>query len=122
MACMLTDCEELLLRSLAWMSRFKYLGGSGPRREQNKETDDDKRTENRGGGVTAWRRLQTKRKRRKYTGAKAVCRSCRNHGACPWCLGNRTIGTIRTRALADAAIVDWQQQQIVRRQEPDSRI
>ena len=82
----------------------------------------DKRTENRGGGVTAWRRLQTKRKRRYYTGAKAVCRSCRNHGACPWCLGNRTIGTIRTRALADAAIVDWQQQQIVRRQEPDSSI
>lgn len=31
-----------------------------------------------------------KEHRKPYKGAKAVCRSCRNHGGCPWCLGNRT--------------------------------
>ena len=30
-----------------------------------------------------------KEKRKPYTKAKAVCRSCRNHGDCPWCEGNR---------------------------------
>ena len=29
------------------------------------------------------------------TGAKRVDKSCRNHGTCPWCLGNRTISTKR---------------------------
>ena len=27
--------------------------------------------------------------RKPYKGAKAVCKSCRNHGGCPWCEGNR---------------------------------
>lgn len=30
-----------------------------------------------------------KDRRRKYYGAKAVCRSCRNHGSCDYCEGNR---------------------------------
>lgn len=28
--------------------------------------------------------------RKQYRGAKAVCPSCRNHGGCDWCVGNRT--------------------------------
>lgn len=27
--------------------------------------------------------------RKPYRGAKAVDRSCRNHGGCPWCEANR---------------------------------
>lgn len=30
-----------------------------------------------------------KEKRKPYTGAKAIDRTCRNHGGCPWCEGNR---------------------------------
>ena len=30
-----------------------------------------------------------KEHRKPYKGAKAVCKSCRNHGGCPWCEGNR---------------------------------
>ena len=31
-----------------------------------------------------------KEHRKKYKGAKSVDSSCRNHGDCPWCKGNRT--------------------------------
>ena len=34
-----------------------------------------------------------KEKRKPYKGAKAVDRSCRNHGSCEWCRGNRTHNT-----------------------------
>lgn len=30
-----------------------------------------------------------KEHRKKYTGGKSVAKSCRNHGGCEWCLGNR---------------------------------
>ena len=30
-----------------------------------------------------------KEKRKPYTGAQAKDRTCRNHGSCEWCLGNR---------------------------------
>lgn len=30
-----------------------------------------------------------KEKRKPYRGAKAIDRSCRNHGGCVWCEGNR---------------------------------
>lgn len=30
-----------------------------------------------------------KEHRKPYHGAKAVDKSCRNHGDCPWCQGNR---------------------------------
>lgn len=32
-----------------------------------------------------------KTRRREYTGPKAIDKTCRCHGGCPWCLGNRTI-------------------------------
>lgn len=31
-----------------------------------------------------------KEHREEYRGAKAVDPTCRNHGSCPWCTGNRT--------------------------------
>ena len=30
-----------------------------------------------------------KEHRHPYNKAKAICKSCRNHGGCEWCLGNR---------------------------------
>lgn len=30
-----------------------------------------------------------KERRKPYTGSKAIDRTCRNHGSCSWCLGNR---------------------------------
>ena len=30
-----------------------------------------------------------KERRKEYRGAKAVDPTCRNHGSCPWCEGNR---------------------------------
>lgn len=30
-----------------------------------------------------------KEKRKKYQGAKAIDSTCRNHGSCTWCKGNR---------------------------------
>ena len=37
--------------------------------------------------------LSGKEKREKYRGAKAVDRSCRNNGSCPYCRSNRMKGT-----------------------------
>lgn len=31
-----------------------------------------------------------KEHRKKYYGAKAIDTTCRNHGSCEWCRGNRT--------------------------------
>lgn len=31
-----------------------------------------------------------KEHRKPYVGAKSVDRTCRNHGSCPYCKGNRT--------------------------------
>lgn len=44
-----------------------------------------------------------KERREQYRGAKAVDCSCRNHGGCPWCLGNRTF---RTKRLVEKSKFD----------------
>jgi hypothetical protein len=41
-----------------------------------------------------------KEKRKPYKGAKAVDCSCRNHGSCEWCRGNRTYNTNKKREKA----------------------
>lgn len=33
-----------------------------------------------------------KEHRKQFKGAKSVSYSCRNHGECPWCRGNRLYG------------------------------
>lgn len=42
-----------------------------------------------------------KEKRKPYCGGKAVDRTCRNHGGCPWCEGNRTFFDRKRRIVAD---------------------
>ena len=40
-----------------------------------------------------------KEHRKPYVGAKAIARSCRNHGGCPWCERGR-LHSSRKRELA----------------------
>lgn len=42
-----------------------------------------------------------KEHRRQYVGAKRVDKSCRNHGSCPWCQGNRTHSYRKRLSAAD---------------------
>lgn len=39
--------------------------------------------------------LHKKEHRKQYTGCKAIDKSCRNHGDCPWCQGNRHYSSLR---------------------------
>ena len=41
-----------------------------------------------------------KEKRKPYRGTKKVSKLCRNHGACSWCVGNRTYKN-RKRMVVD---------------------
>lgn len=45
-----------------------------------------------------------KEKRKPYKGAKAVDCTCRNHGTCEWCRGNRTHNTKKKREKAISEI------------------
>lgn len=40
--------------------------------------------------------------RKSYTKSKAFDSSCRSHGGCPWCEGNRTHSDTKRRVAADA--------------------
>lgn len=42
-----------------------------------------------------------KEHRRQYVGAKRVDKSCRNHGSCPWCQGNRKHNYRKRLSAAD---------------------
>lgn len=43
-----------------------------------------------------------KEHRKKYYGSKAIDRSCRNHGGCPWCEENRQYKNLkRMRSMID---------------------
>ena len=41
-----------------------------------------------------------KEHRKPYTGSRAIDASCRCHGGCDWCRGNRTYQHIRARRAA----------------------
>lgn len=42
-----------------------------------------------------------KEHRKPYRGGKAIDKTCRNHGGCPWCEGNRKYSDIKRRQSAD---------------------
>ena len=42
-----------------------------------------------------------KEKRKPYRGAKSIDKSCRNHGDCPWCNGNRKHKHNKRRSAMD---------------------
>lgn len=43
-------------------------------------------------------------KKKPKTGAKAIDPSCKNHGSCPWCKGNRTYQQKKAREAAEAQV------------------
>lgn len=45
--------------------------------------------------------------RRPYRGSKRFDNTCRNHGSCGYCQGNRTNFDRRARARADEALRDF---------------
>lgn len=45
-----------------------------------------------------------KEHRKPYYGAKAICKSCRNHGTCEWCKGNRLYSS---KKALDKLIIEW---------------
>lgn len=49
-----------------------------------------------------------KEKRKPYRRSKAFDQSCRNHGSCPWCEGNRTYNDRKRRNAADDRLRKWE--------------
>lgn len=60
--------------------------------------------------------LHGKEHRRPYTGAKAIDRTCQNHGSCGWCRDNRTY---QSRRKMEKAGQDMEENDEVRRYERD---
>lgn len=48
-----------------------------------------------------------KEHRRPYKGAKAVDRTCRNHGSCEWCHGNREYGSRKRLEGAESRLKEY---------------
>ena len=47
--------------------------------------------------------------RRPYRGAKSVDSTCRNHGGCPWCEGNRLHNRKKGEAAQEEQVRDFRQ-------------
>lgn len=57
-------------------------------------------------GRTVNPRRRPKRPRNPYRGSRAFDASCRNHGGCPWCEGNRLAAAQRGLDAATAQMLD----------------
>lgn len=52
--------------------------------------------------------IEHKKERRKpYYGSKSIDRSCRNHGGCPWCEGNRKYKYKKKEESIEDALVEY---------------
>lgn len=47
--------------------------------------------------------------RKQYTGSKLCDRTCRNHGSCDWCVGNRTFADTRKRWWVEQELKECEQ-------------
>ncbi len=48
-----------------------------------------------------------KERRKSYRGAKAIDRTCRNHGSCDWCKRNRTHKNEKRKLKSQQKMEDW---------------
>lgn len=48
-----------------------------------------------------------KEHRKPYRGSKAIDKTCRNHGGCPWCKENRLYKNIKRIQYMDSQIQDF---------------
>lgn len=54
--------------------------------------------------------IQHKKEHRKmYTGGKAVDRTCRNHGSCDFCRGNRLYASLVSEERTKAKLKEYQE-------------
>lgn len=52
--------------------------------------------------------IQNKKEKRKpFRGSKAFDCTCRNHGSCSWCAGNRLIADKKARARVEGQVDEW---------------
>lgn len=59
---------------------------------------------------SSWGTYPTRKdRRRQFKGAKCVDPTCRNHGGCPWCTGNRTHADVARRQAADEQLTDYEE-------------
>lgn len=49
-----------------------------------------------------------KEHRKPYQGAKAIDRTCRNHGSCEWCKGNRTHKNKKRELKVIQEVREWE--------------
>ena len=49
-----------------------------------------------------------KENRKPYCGAKAIDRTCRNHGNCKWCKGNRTHKNDKRELAAEQELREYE--------------
>ena len=49
-----------------------------------------------------------KEHRKLYRGAKAIDRTCRNHGSCGWCKGNRTHKTNKQELRQEQELKEYE--------------
>jgi len=54
-------------------------------------------------------KLKGKTYKRLYSGSRRFDSSCRNHGGCGWCKGNRTFFDRRARTHAELEIKEYEQ-------------
>lgn len=49
-----------------------------------------------------------KEKRKPYDGSKAIDKTCRNHGGCPWCEENRLYQSNKEQERCEQELEDWE--------------
>ena len=57
--------------------------------------------------IVSFDRYMGKEHRQKFYGAKAIDSTCRNHGSCPYCSGNRQFKVTKQKQKAAARLNDW---------------
>ena len=50
-----------------------------------------------------------KEHRKPYRGSKAIDSTCRNHGSCEWCEGNRLYQRIKAEEASDEALQEYEE-------------
>lgn len=50
-----------------------------------------------------------KEKRKAYRGGKAIDATCRNHGSCEWCRGNREYSSRKREEATETQIKDYKE-------------
>ena len=50
--------------------------------------------------------------RKQYTGAKAVDKTCRNHGSCAWCEGNRKHSRTKRELAAEQYMEEYEEGEV----------